>query len=335
MNVLEPCAEILMEHLSIVMEQTHQFRNESQVYNDYAMTMKFLLENGDYTTMMEYEDFKRTLLPLTSTIASKASAALHDNAAGSFVAKDLTMVRTFLQHMKYDIDAVLMESLCTIFKAFGDGMNLYSWTPRIVNEVVGLCVCCMVDSCGDYASEFQHVCRTFHHTCMLLIRGGNLEGREVSMQYFFAAMSLDLLEQDQIMDLLEWYQCCDLEASWQRSPESNEYMFNSYQSLLVSLLSEIEIAIYRNKVHISGDGFKSGEQGSRGTNRYGSLISDTVRDPTALGPIACEFILRHGIYVEKEDLVEFCSQACISTESMLKHSFVAGSVKPGAVADSI
>jgi hypothetical protein len=86
-----------MEHLSMVMENTHPFRKKSQVYNDYAMTMKFLLENGEYTTMMEYKDFKRTLLPLASTIASKASAALDDNAAGSFVAKDLTMVRTVLQ----------------------------------------------------------------------------------------------------------------------------------------------------------------------------------------------------------------------------------------------
>eukprot|EP00889_Picochlorum_renovo_P004768 jgi/Picre1/31798/NNA_007147.t1 len=289
-NVLEPCADILMEHLS------------------------------------------KDIIAFGIKIASKASAALDDNAAGSFVAKDLTMVRTVLQHMKYDIDAVLMESLCKIFRAFGDGVDLHSWTPRIVNEVVGLCVCCMVDSCGDYASEFQHVCRRFHHACMLLIRGGNLDGREVGMQYFFAAMSLDLLEQDQIMDLLEWYQRCDLEASWQKSPESNEYMFNSYQSLLVSLLSEIEIAVYRNKVHISGDGVKSGEQGwLRGTNRYGSLIADTVAYPTTLGPIACEFILRHGMYVEKEDLVEFCSKACIATESMLQHSFVAGSVKPEVV----
>lgn len=334
-NVLEPCAEMLMEHLSMIMEQTHPCRNESQVYNDYAITMKFLLENGEYTTMMEYEDFQRTLLPLAGTIASRASAALNDNAASSFVAKDLTMVRTVLQHMKYDIDAVLMDSLCNIFNAFGDGVDLYSWTPRIVNEVVGLCVYCMVDSCGDYASEFEHVCRRFHHACMLLIRGGNLEGREVGMQYFFAAMSLDILEQDQIMDLLEWYQGCDLEAAWQRSPESNEYMFNSYQSLMVSLFSQIEIAVYRKQVYISGDGVETGGQGSRRGHRYGCLIADAVTKPTTLGPIACEFIKRHGVYIEKEDLVEFCSKACGATESMLKHSFVVGSVKPGMVACSI
>ena len=105
----------LMSHLSFILERTFAFRKSSQVFNDYSTTLKILLENarssgtrdgrgGVSTHCMDADDFASTLKPLCKMILQNVEGSREDNATASFMVKDLTVLRSVLAHMTYDME---------------------------------------------------------------------------------------------------------------------------------------------------------------------------------------------------------------------------------------
>lgn len=333
-NVLEPCAASLMEHLSLIMEKTYPFRQEVQVYNDYATTLKFLMDNGEYMVFMGPDVFERTIMALASLILDGIEISKRNNASSSFMVKDLTMLRAILLHLEYDLSHDVMNSVFMILAKFGENKNLREWTARICNEVVGLCVQVMIYSRGDNRNDLSDIVEQYHHSCMLLLREGNPEGREAALHFFRVAFKLELIRFQHIEELLDWYHEFDLVGAWQKSPECQEYAFNYIQSCLANLLGEIEIYVYNSKNDISiRDSDCPIEQTGRtkSRRRQVNLISDTLENPAALCPITCIFMQHCGQLIDEKMFQSICSNLKEALENMLQHSFVGEQVKPEVV----
>jgi len=376
-SMLEPVSLNLMSHLSFILERTFAFRQSSQVYNDYSTTLKFLLENDRYdrydtyrkydaadrgsvcafsTYCMDADDFASTLKPLCKMILQNVDGSREDNATASFMVKDLTVLRSVLAHMKYDMEPETRAMLMEILRRFGQGGNLREWTSRICNEVVGLCVQTMLYCRGDAMHVLAEITEQFHHSAMLLLREGNPEGREAALVYFRAATRLELLELRHVKDVVDWYQGIDLDGSWLRSPECAEYGFNREQSLLALLLADLEVSMYRRlsrdalagldldseldvMMGINGHGSNAtanatamGRKRKRQNRRLGfDLVSDAVRQPAALGPVACMFLLKHGSCLASKDFEGACGMIADEVKGALQHSFVSEHVKPDVV----
>ena len=368
-SMLEPVSLQLMSHLSFILERTFAFRKSSQVYNDYSTTLKFLLENDKFDTCgsakdarsshafstycMDADDFESTLKPLCKMVLQNVERSREDNATASFMVKDLTVLRSVLANMKYDMEPETRASLMEILQSFGKNRNLREWTSRICNEVVGLCVQTMLYCKGDALHELVEVTEQFHHPAMLLLREGNPEGREAALVFFRVVTRLELLEVGNVKEVVDWYQGIDLEGSWTRSPECTEYVFSHEQSLLALLLAELEVSMYRwvsrdalagidmASVHDDLDVLMATDRSNsrnysnkrrRRNRRLGfGLLSDAVRQPAALGPVACMFLLKHGGCLTKRDFEGACEMISDEVKGALQHSFVSDHVKPDVV----
>lgn len=330
-NVLEPCATSLMEHLSYIMGKTYPYRQESQIYNDYAMTLKFLLDNGEYTVFMGPDVFEQTLMPLATMIFHNIEPSKTNNALSSFMVKDLTNLRTILLHLEYDMSQHAMDSVLKILAKFGESKNLREWTARICNEVVGLCVQVMVYTKGDCRKDLSDIVDHYHYSCLLLLREGNPEGRGAAFQFFRVALKLELLTIVHVRDLWCWYQgSVDLEGAWQQAPESCEYTFNHTQSCLVYLLGEIEIWIHdHSSVILEGSDKEIDEQMFQ--RMHLNVLTACLQQPSALGPIACIVMERRGQFMQADDFENLCRKLDEELREIFQHSFVSEQVKPGVV----
>jgi hypothetical protein len=336
-NVLEPVSIQLIFHLSQVMERTYAFRQESQVYNDYSTTLKFLLDHAGFRgCYMSAEDFSRTMKPLCKMILQNVDSSRDDNAKASFMVKDLAVLRSVLGRMTHDMDQHIRADLLQILEDFGKYKSLQGWTSRICNEVVGLCVQTMLYCSGDAGHVLRSIVENLHHPAMLLLREGNLEGRESALLFYRVALKLELISKAHVQELFEWYQGLDLDGAWQKSPECAEYMLNQGQSLLMLLIVDIEIFMYQNLGHFGRDVSSAGTYASGKRKRQNrqlglDLVLDAVRQPAALGPIACAFLINHGEYLSRGDLDSACSCIADSIRAALQHSFVSEQVKPEIV----
>ena len=353
-SMLEPVSMQLMSHLSLMLERTCAFRKASQVFNDYSTTLKILLESekfrardgrgGASTHCMDAEDFASTLKPLCRMILQNVEGSRDDNATASFMVKDLTVLRSVLAHMTYDMEHETRIMLMEILQRFGQNRNLRDWTSRICNEVLGLCVQTMLYFRGDAINELIGVAKQFHHSALLLLREGNPEGREAALSYFRVATRLELLEMGLVKEVVDWYQGLDLETIWIKSPECAEYAFNHEQSLLALLLADVEVSVYRQLTRdvLAGldmdgaiDAVMSGNfcaKRKRQNRRLGfDVVSDAVGQPAALGPVACMFLLKHGRCLSGRDFDSACRAISKEVVSALQHSFVSDHVKPDVV----
>jgi hypothetical protein len=213
-NVLEPCSVALVNHLTRIMQKMSPFRSQIQLYNDYAMTLKFVLENGEYTLCLGPDDLERAMIPLAGIILKNIDTSMSDNTISSFLVKDLSLLRLLLSRFKYDMEANLSDVLQEILVKFGEEEHARVWTARISNEVVGLCVDYMIHCGGDDRVHLSQIVKKYHHFCMLLLRDGNPEGREASLSFFRIALRLELVESSDVMNLIDWYQGLDLDLSW-------------------------------------------------------------------------------------------------------------------------
>ena len=353
-SMLEPISMQLMSHLSFILERTFAFRKSSQVYNDYMTTLKIVLESekarhygekgGLWTYCMDADDFASTLKPLCKMILQNVEASRDDNAAASFMVKDLTVLRSVLAYMKYDMEAETKVMLMEILQRFGQNQNLRDWTSRICNEVLCLCVQAMIYFRGDAIHELIGITERFHHSALLLLREGNPEGREAALVYFRVATRLDLLDDTLVGELVDWYQGVDLESMWLKSPECVDYGFNHEQSLVALLLADVEVGMYRRlsrdvlagadidgTLHmiISGNHLPKRKRHNR---RLGfDLVSDAIMRPSALGPVVCMFLLRSGRCLAGRDFESACTAISDEVFNLLQHSFVSEHVKPDVV----
>lgn len=213
-NVLEPCSVTLVNHLASIMQRMSPFRSQIQLYNDYAMALKFVLENGEYTLCLGENDLERAMIPLAGIILKNIEASKSDNTISSFIVKDLSLLRLLLSRFRYDMEANLAVILQEILVKFGEEEHARVWTARISNEVVGLCVDYMIHCRGDDRVHLCQIVKKYHHFCMLLLRDGNPEGREASLNFFRLALRLELLEDSDVINLIDWYQGLDLDLSW-------------------------------------------------------------------------------------------------------------------------
>lgn len=328
MNVLEPCVAEILDHLSFIMEKTYQFRQVSQIYNDYMMTFKFLLDNGEYVVCMGPGVMDKVLLPLATIILDKIDSSRENSSNASFMVKDLTILRTILVHMEYDMSPDVKDSLLTILNRFGENDNLRDYTARICNEVVGICVQFMVYSAGDFRSELSNVVDKYHHSCMLLLREGNPDGKEVAIQFYRISIKLQLVHMVHIEDLIEWYHSINLEGAWEKAPESPEYTFNHAQSYLADLLGQLEIYLYE---HYSSVSPHIGSSTHMIRSRQENLLSNTLKHPGLLGPVACIFIDQYGCVMEEKEFETICIDLEKEIQCLFQHSFVSEQVKPEVV----
>ena len=213
-NVLEPCSVTLVNHLATIMQRMSPFRSQIQLYNDYAMALKFVLENGEYTLCLGQNDLERAMIPLAGIILKNIEASKSDNTISSFIVKDLSLLRLLLSRFRYDMEANLAVILQEILVKFGEEEHARVWTARISNEVVGLCVDYMIHCRGDDRVHLCQIVKKYHHFCMLLLRDGNPEGREASLNFFRITLRLELLEDSDVISLIDWYQGLDLDLSW-------------------------------------------------------------------------------------------------------------------------
>ncbi len=354
-SMLEPVSMRLVSHLSFILERTFAFRKSSQIFNDYSATLKILLETEKFRTRdsrggvsthcMNADDFASTLKPLCKMILQNVEGSREDNATASFMVKDLTVLRSVLAHMRYDMEHETKFMLMNILESFGQNQNLRDWTSRICNEVLGLCVQTMLYFRGDAINELSGITKRFHHSALLLLREGNPEGREAALLYFRAATRLELLEVRLVKEVVDWYQGLDLETSWVKSPDCVDYAFNQEQSLLALLLADLEVSVYRRLsrdvlagVDMDGaiDAVMNGNLNSakrkRQNRRMGfDIVSDAVVQPAALGPVACMFLLMHGRCLSAGDFESACLAISSEVMNALQHSFVSEQVKPEVV----
>ena len=137
-SMLEPVSIQLMSHLSLIMGRTFAFRKSSQIFNDYSTTLKVLLESEKYrgrdsrggpsTHCMNADDFESTLKPLCRMILLNVEGSREDNATASFMVKDLTVLRSVLAHMRYDMEHETRSLLMEVLECFGQNQNLRDWT---------------------------------------------------------------------------------------------------------------------------------------------------------------------------------------------------------------
>jgi hypothetical protein len=354
-SMLEPVSMQLMSHLTFILERTIAFRKSSQVFNDYSATLKILLESekfrvrssqgGISTHCMNADDFESTLKPLCRMILQNVEGSREDNTTASFMVKDLTVLRSVLAHMRYDMAQETRSMLIKILESYGQNQNLRDWTSRICNEVLGLCVQTMLYCRGDALNELVDVTKRFHHSALLLLREGNPEGREAALLYFRVAMRLELLDVGLVKEVVDWYQGLDLETSWVKSPECADYALSQEQSLLALLLAELEVNVYRRlsrdvlagvnldgAMNVAMDGNLASAKRKRQNRRLGfDIVSDAIGQPAALGPVACVFLLKHGRCLSGTDFESACLAISSEVVSVLQHSFVSEHVKPDVV----
>ena len=330
-NVLEPCAVHLMDHLSFVMSTTFMHRQDSQIYNDYAMTLKFLLDNGDYMVFLGPDVFQRILVPLTDMIHGNIDSFKDNNKISSFMGRDLTMLRAILLHSDYDMSEEMMQSLLSLLLQFGENDRMKDVAAKICYDVIGLCVQVMLCTKGDSKSELSTILNRFYHFCLLLLRKGNPEGREVAFQFFRIGLKLDILTNDHVLDLWCWYQGLELEDVWQQAPESSDYTFNHMQSCRASLLGAIETWGHERSIDLSGISAEKNVRGAALRRAGVDLVTDSLKHPSSLGPVACVFVKQRGQFVKVHDFESMCMMAHEKVRDMFQHSFASEQVKPDVV----